>query len=424
MPNSPRRNFLIAVALLVPLTGALPAGARAELAAAAGFRQTAPPLRSPGPRLRARAAKARARADANTTTSPNPGNGLETNPEFFPIAVWLQTATHTARKFHEIGVNTFIAQWEGNTEEALRALKEAGEILITEQESVALNSPYNSVIKAWQIQPDEPDDAQPNGEGGYGPCVEPSAIIAEYHRLKKNDPTRPVYVGFGRGVAETAWPGRGPCTGDTAMYPEYAEGTNIVEFDVYPVNQGYPLSIIATGVENLHKWAGNKPLFTALETTPIEGGHGPTPAQIRAETWLALIHGANGINYFCDIIGPTFVEEGCLTIPKVVAQMKADDAQIASLAPVLNSDTIIGGVTVTSKLRVDTMEKAVGGETYLFTEAVGTEGGTATFNLTGFGNAKVTVIGDHRTITMSDGTFKDGFHGYGVHLFEISGEAG
>jgi len=424
MLTNPRRNSLVAIALLLALAGVLLVGARGGRAVAAGFGKTARSHRRADPEARPGAVKARARAGVNATTLPNPGNGLSTNPEFFPIGVWLQTPTQTARQYAGIGVNTFVGQFEGNHPEDLQALKEAGEILISEQDSVGLTNPDNGVIKAWESQPDEPDDAQPNGEGGYGPCVEPSTIIAEYHKLKEADPTRPVYIAFGRGVAEANWPGRGSCTGDTAMYREYAEGADIVAFDVYPVNEGYPLSIIATGVDNLREWAGNKPLITIIETTPIEGGRGPTPAQIRAETWLALIHGANGVEYFCDILSPTFVEDGCLTIPKVVKQMKADDEQIASLASVLNSDTIVGGVTVTSKVRVDTMEKVVGGQTYLFAEAVGTKGGKATFNLAGLGNAKVTVLGEDRTITMSNGTFKDKFKGYGVHLYEIPAEAG
>jgi hypothetical protein len=376
--------------------------------------------------LGVRAATHRVRGHAqrrSTTTEPNPGSGLSTNPDFFPIGVWLQTATNTAQRFAEIGVNTFVGQYEGNTQESLEALKKAGEIVITEQDAVGLKSPDNEVIKAWESEPGEPDDAQPNGEGGYGPCVEPSAIVAEYHRIKEADPSRPVYLNFGRGVAETNYPGRGSCTGDTAMYPEYAQGANIVGFDIYPMNEGYPLSIIATGVDNLREWAGNKPLYYDVETTHIERGVGraPKPAQIRAETWLALIHGANGVVYFCDILSPKFIEAGCLTRPNVVAEMKSDDAQITSLAPVLNSDTIVGGVTASAKFRVDTMEKSYEGATYVFAEAVAGKGGSATFSLPGMGNGTVTVLGENRTLKMSAGEFTDRFKGYGVHLYEIGG---
>jgi hypothetical protein len=351
-------------------------------------------------------------------TLPNPGNGLSTNPSFFPIGVWLQSARY-AQSYAQVGVNTFVGQWEGNTSAALQELQADGEVLITQQDSVGLSDPNNGIIKAWQSQPDEPDNAQPNGAGGYGPCVEPSKMIAEYKQLKAADPSRPVYVNFGQGVANTGYIGRGSCTEDTAMYSEYARGADIVSFDVYPVNDGYPLSIVASGVDNLRAWAGNKPLFAFIETTNQEGTSGPTPAQIRAETWLALIHGANGIEYFCDIFSPNFVEDGCLTLPSVASQMKADDAEIAALAPVLNSNTITNGVTVTSGSRVDTMEKSYGGATYVLSEAVSSNGGSASFKLAGAGNGTVTVLGENRTLTMSNGSFTDSFSGFGVHLYEI-----
>ncbi len=358
-------------------------------------------------------------------TVSNPGNGLSTNPDFFPIGVWFQTATSNAQNYANIGVNTFVGQWEGNTSAALQALKNAGETVITQQDSVGLTDPNNGVIKAWEL-PDEPDNAQPNGEGGYGPCVAPSTLVAEYRQDKAADPSRPVYVNFGQGVANTGYTGRGSCTGDTAMYSEYAQGADIVSFDVYPVNDGYPLSIVATGVDNLRRWVGNKPLFALIETTPEQGGAGPTPAQIQAESWLALIHGANGIVYYCHIFSPTFIEAGCLTLPSVVATMKADDAQIASLAPVLNSNTIANGVAVTSTFRVDTMEKSYGGATYVFSEAVDANGGSASFSIPNAGNGTVTVLGENRTLTMSSGRFTDTFGGYGVHLYQIpaTGETG
>jgi hypothetical protein len=352
-------------------------------------------------------------------TLPNPGNGLSTNPDFFPIGVWLQSASY-AQSYAQLGVNTFVGQWEGNTSAALQKLQAAGEVLITKQDSVGLGDPNNGIIKAWQSFPDEPDNAQPNGTGGYGPCVEPSKMVAEYKQLKAADPSRPVYVNFGQGVANTSYIGRGEaCYGKTSMYPEYAQGADIVSFDVYPVNDGYPLSIVATGVDNLRAWAGNKPLFAFIETTPQEGTSGPTPAQIQAETWLALIHGANGIEYFCHMLSPTFVEDGCLTLPSVASQMKADDAQIAALAPVLNSNTITNGVTVASSFRVDTMEKSYGGATYVLSEAVSSNGGSASFKLPGAGGGAVTVLGENRTLSLSNGSFTDSFSGFGVHLYEI-----
>jgi hypothetical protein len=48
---------------------------------------------------------------------------------------------------------------------------------------------------------DEPDNAQAEGSG-YGPCIDPSVIVAQYNTWHNADPTRPVFLSFGQGVAE------------------------------------------------------------------------------------------------------------------------------------------------------------------------------------------------------------------------------
>ena len=55
----------------------------------------------------------------------------------------------------------------------------------------------------------------------------------------------------------------------------------------------------AFGVDRLHQWSNRgQAVWTDIETTTIAAGttSGPTPAQTRSEVWLALIHGANGID--------------------------------------------------------------------------------------------------------------------------------
>jgi hypothetical protein len=46
---------------------------------------------------------------------------------------------------------------------------------------------------------DEPDNAQSLGRG-YGPPIPPAKIIADYHKLKKAAPSRPVLLNLGQGV--------------------------------------------------------------------------------------------------------------------------------------------------------------------------------------------------------------------------------
>jgi hypothetical protein len=66
------------------------------------------------------------------------------------------------------------------------------------------------------------------------------------------------------------------------------------------------------------------------------------------------------------------------------------------------------------------MLKSYGGSEYLFSEAVGNNGGRATFSVARGGSRTVTVLGENRTLVMRHGTFTDSFGGYAVHLYRIS----
>ena len=81
------------------------------------------------------------------------------------------------------------------------------------------------------------------------------------------DATRPG-DGWASAVASRtpSWGGRGTCTGMTDMYPMYAKGADILAFDIYPVNEGVPLEMVAAGVDNLHQSgrAATKPVIADL----------------------------------------------------------------------------------------------------------------------------------------------------------------
>ena len=190
----------------------------------------------------------------------------------FPLGVWLQTPEVNAQKYADIGITQFVGLYNGPSPSSLAALAAAHLQVVTGGQSspAVLGDHSASVISGW-LQPDEPDDAQPLANGGYGPCIDPAQIQRNYRQLKARDPTRPVVLGLGRGVADAHWIGRGSCTGRTNMYPQYARGADILAFDVYPVNQGYPIDIIARGVDNLRAWGGGKPVWFDVETTNFDG---------------------------------------------------------------------------------------------------------------------------------------------------------
>ncbi len=241
-----------------------------------------------------------------------------------------------AANYKNIGMNMFTGLYNGPTDSSLAALRQNGlGVAVQQQTATAVAS---NTVTMW-TQQDEPDNAQPDGHGGYLPCVVPSTIVSDYNALKAGDPQhRPVFLDFGRGAADVNWGGRGTCTGNTAMYGQYAQGADVLSFNVYPVNQGLTLDYVGKGVDNLKSWGEGKPVWADIETTNYGGTTGPTPAQTKAEAWLAIVHGAKGIMYFCHIFTPSFIEAGLLSDSNMSAAVRTNNAQISSLAPVISLD--------------------------------------------------------------------------------------
>ncbi|MHC4170573.1 MAG: hypothetical protein ACYSWQ_26850 [Planctomycetota bacterium] len=356
-------------------------------------------------------------------------NGPPDDPEFFPIAVWLQNPAKAAR-YKQAGVNTYVALWRGPTAQQLADLKETGMKTICHQNKAALQFADDPTIIGW-MHGDEPDNAQSRGRGkGYGPPIEPGKIVEGYDRIRKADPTRPVLLNLGQGVAWDEWPGRGVRTNHPEDYPEYVKGCDIASFDIYPAASSRPqvagnLWYVAKGVERLVKWTeGKKTVWNCIECTRI---HNPerkaTPHEVRCEVWMSIIHGSTGLIYFVHEWEPKFSESALLSDPEMLAAVTALNKQITELAPVLNSPTIEAGVTVSSEnsaAPIAAMVKKHSGATYIFAVAMRGDTTTATFALQDLqGNKTVEVLGENRTIKSKNGTFTDRFGPWDVHLYRI-----
>jgi hypothetical protein len=350
-------------------------------------------------------------------------HGPPSDPSFWPIMVWLQSPPN-ATKYKNVGINFFVGLYQGPTETQLTQLAAAGIPTICDQGGVWKAHANDTTIRGW-LQPDEPDNAQANASGGYDPCIAPATIVSGYQTMVTNDATRPVMLGLGRGVADTNWVGRGTCTGMTAMYPMYAMGGDILAFDIYPVNEGVPLEMVPAGVDNLIKWSGGtKPVIADIEASNFNNTARPSPAQIRSEVWMAIVHGAAGTQYFCHRFAPTFSETDCLDDMPTGAAMKSINAQLAALAPVLNTPPVGNGVTVKSSVAaipVDVLLKRQGGATYLFATEMRAGTTHATFTFARLpATATAEVLGESRTLPVTNGVLEDDFQSYAVHLYKLS----
>jgi hypothetical protein len=343
---------------------------------------------------------------------------------FFPIAVWLQNPRQAA-KYKAAGFNLYVGLWKGPTEEQLSALSKAGMRVVCEQNVVGLQHRADPIIYGWMHQ-DEPDNAQASkdadGKPTWGPCVPPNQIVDKYRAMKAADPSRPVLLNLGQGVANDQWIGRGNGS-SLSDYETYVKGGDIVSFDIYPVaGLGDPgkLNLVGKGIDRLRRWCQRKQrIWNCLECTAISGKSKPSPAQVKAEAWSAIIHGSRGLIFFVHQFEPAFNEHAILDDPEMLRSVTSLNEQIQSLAPVLlNSSATVERVRTTSP-EVEAVCFRTKGSTVMIAVSLGRE--RVRSGLTApKGSRTARVDGEVRQLPVADGNFEDVFEPYQVHVYKLA----
>ena len=376
---------------------------------------------------------ARAESEASGNAYARWENGPPHDPGYFPIAVWLQNPKN-AGKYKDAGINLYVGLWKGPTEDQLASLRESGMLVICAQNEVGLAHRNDTVIIGW-MHGDEPDNAQlvvdpVTGNRSYGGPVPPQRIVEDYERLRAADPTRPILLNLGQGVANDEWHGRGSGA-HIDDYLTYVRGCDVVSFDVYPVvgirkpdGENY-LWYVPKGVSRLVQWtAGEKTVWNCIECTHISNEKAKaTPHQVKAEVWMSLIHGSMGIVWFVHEFKPKFNEHALLDDPEMLAAVTAINREIRELAPVLNSPSLKDMASVGSSVEevpIALMVKRYGDATYVFAVGMRNAPAMGLFEVRGLPEtAKAEVIGEGRSTEVRDGKFEDSFNAYDVHLYKI-----
>jgi len=207
-----------------------------------------------------------------------------------------------------------------------------------------------------------------------------------------------------------------------------------------------------------------QPIWAVVEVgwpftqTAAEGGRQIEPAEIRAAVWQSIIAGARGIIYFNHSFGGPNPTQHALRDPAYAPQravVKATNAQITQLAPVLNSPTVSSGWSqgpgTTATVKWATGGKAAGkrckskkkckkakgkkaagkrckskkkckkAKVHLYVFA-GSRGSSAEgrFSLPCVDDAKAAVVGENRTVPVRNGSFRDDFaDGNAVHIYRV-----
>ena len=288
---------------------------------------------------------------------------------------------------------------------------------------------------------DEPDNAQEikdpkSGKTGYGPPVPPADIVAAYNALVQADPTRPVMLNLGQGVANDEWKGRGSA-GKPSDYLTYVKGmthrfirrlSHCRQSDKPGRRKNY-LWLVPRAWTFFSKWTSEKKIvWNCIECTHIgDASRQATPHQVKAEIWMSLIHGSTGLIYFVHQFKPKFDEHALLDDPPMLAAVTAINSQIHDLAPALNSPTIPGSLTVSSPTKdipIDLrgLVKRQGEATYACCgDQAKRKTRTEVISVKGISTGEAEVIGETRTIPIRNGEFADDFAAYDVHLYRIKG---
>ncbi|REE02410.1 hypothetical protein [Citricoccus muralis] len=388
-------------------------------------------------------------------------NGLPSGPEYVPIGLWLGSVTSSEEALQErrLGLNLYV---DLSVDSGLGFLGEGQYALTSWPDPAARGAVLGDEVDMWAGPGHGAWSGNFPGQGEV--CAVPGTDCgySVQDDLAANVPPHTMtYSNLGKGV--TFWQTDAEAAGfvngahDVVSADNYwftdpnicgaqeggtmlAEPRDLTDAQCrLPANYGWTVDRVRSLVDP----HGSKPVWAFVEVgQPWDLGtlDPPEVAQIRAAVWSSLVHGARGIVYFGHSFGgpcPSFhVLRDCGDdLAKGIAEINAD---VTDLAPVLNSPSLTGALTVEGA--VDAVVKAHEGDLYVLATAASPAPGEVSFRLDCVrapsgedgGAQPVTeaapvpegaaVVGEGRTVPVDTGRFIDTFaDGNAVHLYRFTG---
>jgi hypothetical protein len=188
------------------------------------------------------------------------------------------------------------------------------------------------------------------------------------------------------------------------MYPVLFQIPDVLGFDLYPLQVWCRPAFgdVMDAQAELHSLSGGKPTFQWIEVARMEQPcrkHlelDPTPQTVRAEAWLSIAGGANGVGYFPNHWSPD-----------IGAQIAQTNRQIkvltqALLAPAVNATSDNGTVRVSAR--------SLNGALYVIAVNTSSTTVTAKIGVDGIAGRSATVLGGSGpAIASDDQGFSDTF---------------
>lgn len=371
--------------------------------------------------------------DATVLANPVFRPSVLDDPDFFPVGVWLQPANDSAlAMYKEIGVNVYfggIGSYPRPRDgDWLDAVAGAGmyAILPLEEKYIANGLYTNAAVIGWHTQ-DEPDLSLKEYNGG----PVPPAVLGNQFALSRSQPVQlPVFLNLSCGVGDDRFPGR---AAGFDMFPDYCKSADRLSFDIYPCNSlgadgEERFCTIAKGLDRLYTFGGGtKKLGFFVEVNKftkesVDDSRSPTPAEVKSQIWIALVHRAQQITLFCHSWA-----EGKVNVSSIDSEMQAAlkniVAEIKEMAPVLNAPFLPEGkcaiVKSTMGSRVDCLTKEHDGDLYLICANMYNRPDQAEITIPGVQGGTATVLFEDRRVSISDGKIVDDFAPYQIHRYQI-----
>lgn len=335
-------------------------------------------------------------ATADLTTAPAPdsptagvaGGAVQLdNQPFFPLLVLAQCGENFDAGL-QAGVTVFIENGCGGIAPQTSVL--AGRALsLTSADQAGIGGPG---VIGWYY-PDEPDLKGISGDG-----LPHFPTLAETGRLRVLTLSNHFYS---RTDALPA--GRG-------VYRGLVGPSDVVGFDLYPLQESCKadwLPDVATAQRELRALAGDRPTFQWIEARTWKC-HQPelvvTPDTVRAESWLALAGGARGLGFF-PADWPPDVAPGIAAVTKETAAL--GPALLAPDQPLSVTPPVVAGA------------RSYGGAFYVFGVNPTHRSVHATIRSPGLHGDSAVVLGENRSVPITDGAISDDFGPLAVHLYVV-----
>jgi hypothetical protein len=375
--------------------------------------------------------------DTGSTDDPGPGDVPDDAflDGFFPIGVFAPLAPDM-QGWKDLGLNTMLSVPQGEDRVAWDETAQSLGLAMIRQ---PLPDPAADVgrtdLLAWLL-PDEPDIAI-NDDACGGSCVDLTESLSSQWRAI--DPARQLFVNLaGPNVLMSAacdhcnGPGDEPpnpsCIPDNDQcYPRIIDAADWISEDIYPVTGWLPsedlrddITVVGKTLDRIGDWT-DKPQFAIIEASDLRhtfdgtGTRGPTPDEVRAEVWHAIIHGARGIFYFPVAFNPF---EFDAVEDDVKAEIAVQHALLAEIGPVLQTEIDPSAMTVAADAPLESTWRLSDTEAWVVVLNTTNAPVTARVSLGGVAG-DASVVGEDRTVPLVDGVVADDFGAYAVHVYRL-----